>query len=85
MVPYTRVAVLRTLVMHRTKASLWTREVAQSAGGRDDKHKGFGKTPVSPPVSHALDSPLVRGGHLLSPHTHPQHKNQAENRLVFML
>ena len=35
----------------------------------------------NPPVSLALDSPLVRGGHLLSPHTHPQHKNQAENRL----
>ncbi len=31
-------------------------------GGRDDKRKGYGKTPVSPSVSHALDSPLVRGG-----------------------
>ena len=44
-----------------------TREVAQSAGGRDDKRKRCGKIRVSPPVSHTLDSPLVRGGLKSSP------------------
>ena len=41
-------------------------------GGRDNKRKRCGKTRVSPPVSHTLDSPLVRGGQRSVPFFFPK-------------